>query len=96
MSVPPTSPYYVAYENPYPTPEPTPYDPDATDNPEQGPLDSTPATTDTLLTPDEAIDKAKQDAADAADAAAAAPAPEAVEPPLVTQYKANMPPEPTP
>lgn len=47
--------------DPYATEEPIPYEPDHPDNlANQGPLDSTPATTDVLLTPDEAWAQAEQ------------------------------------
>lgn len=93
MTIGPGKPYYAApYPDPYPTPEPVPYEPESPDNPEQGPLDSTPATTDVLFTPDEAI--ANQQA-HVEQVMAAMPEPEPVEPPMVTAYKATLPPEPT-
>lgn len=66
------------YPDPYPTPEPTPYEPDHPDNPEMGPIDSSPPGPP-LITIEEAL---------------ASPAPEVqaepVEPEMVTAYKAKM------
>lgn len=79
-------PEIVEYENPYPTPEPTPYHPDDPNLPD--PVDA-PLPPDLVhMTPDEAKANAAQQAAAVVQSL---PEPEPTEPPMVTAYKASLP-----
>lgn len=68
--------------DPYATPEPTPYNPEEWAEP-QGPPNTTPATTEVLLTVDEAH-------AQAAEELELESVPVPTEPPMLTAYKATL------